>query len=234
MDFKIALQNNNKYQIINHIKNGINLNKLIDYKYPIFYLIQNDNIELIELFFSYGAKINIYSCECSMTPIMYAIQLKKDKIIQLLISYGSNLNFILKDYYTEGLGVYFHSLTLNTNIIFWAYETNPFLSAYICGHINAVKYILNNQLFDVKKEYFSYFNEYEINENRKKIKYMLKESLKIWSPGRHYLIPNIKKKYIKFIFNLKYKKDMKYKKDIKYKNDFYLPNELWFKICTFI
>jgi ankyrin repeat protein len=220
MDFKIALQNNDKYKIINYVKNGIDLNKLIDYKYPIFYLIQNDNIELIELFFSYGAKINIYSCECSMTPIMYAIQLKKDKIIQLLISYGSNLNFILQDYYTEGID--FHSLTLNTNIIFWAYETNPFLSAYIYGHIKAVKYILNNQLFDVKKEYFSYFNDYEINKNRKKIKYMLKESLKIWIPRRHYLISNTKKKYIKLLFNL------------KYNNIFYLPNELWFKICAFI
>ena len=221
MDFKTALQNNNQNEIIRCVKSGMDLNKMIDYKFPIFYLIENENIELIELFFSYGANINSFTSECPKSPVMYAIQLKKEKIIQLLISYGANLSFITHTY-TEGFDIDFHSLTLSTNVIYWTYEKNPFLSAYIYGHTKAVKYILNNELFKVKREYFLYFNEYESNIERNKIKNMLKDSLKIWNPSRHYISSNNKKKNIELLLN------------IRNKTPFYIPIELWFEIFKFI
>ena len=40
MDFKTSLENNNNIEITKWVKSGLDLNKIIEYKYPIFYLIK--------------------------------------------------------------------------------------------------------------------------------------------------------------------------------------------------
>ena len=49
MDFETALEKNDSPEILRHIKNGVDLNKNIGLKFPIFFCIHNQNMEMIEI-----------------------------------------------------------------------------------------------------------------------------------------------------------------------------------------
>ena len=230
MDFKTSLENNNNIEITKWVITGIDLNKIIEYKYPIFYLIKKNNIEMIELFFKYGAYVNSYSCECYQTPIMYAAELQNDKIIQLLISYGANISFVGNEGYKEDFSNSVSHFNLNTSLVYWYYNWNPFFSAYDCGNVNAVKYVLREGLFKMKEEYSNYFtNNLGVDERmfkkRNEIKNILIESMKKWTPKRHYLFHKNIRNNISILFHLRQKLIIR---------DITLPIELWWKICDII
>ena len=230
MDFKTSLEQNNNIEITKWVITGIDLNKIIEYKYPIFYLIKNNNIEMIELFFKYGANVNSYSCECYQTPIMYAAELQNDKIIKLLISYGANISFVGNEGYKEDFSNSVSHFNLNSSLVYWYYNWNPFFSAYDYGNVNAVKYVLREGLFEMKEEYLNYFTsnlgvDERMFKKRNKIKNILNESMKKWAPKRHYLFHKNIRNNISILFHLRQKLTIK---------KIILPIELWWKICDII
>ena len=83
MDFETALKKNNSYEILRHIKNGVDLNKNIGQNYPIFFCIKNQNMEMIEKMLNYGADVNVYCNETYYTPITYAGTMQNRDIIKL-------------------------------------------------------------------------------------------------------------------------------------------------------
>jgi len=229
MDFKTALEKNDNTEITKWVKNGIDLNKIIEYKYPIFYLIKNNNIEIIELFFKYGANVNSYSCVCYQTPIMYAAELQNDKIIQLLISYGANVSFVGNEGSKEDFSNSVSNFNINSSLVYWYYNWNPFFSAYDYGNVNAVKYVLREGLFEMKEEYLNFFTtnlgiDEKMFKKRIKIKNMLSESMKKWNPNRHYLFHKNIRNNIEILFYLRQRLIFLIT----------LPMELWWKICDFI
>ena len=230
MDFKTSLEQNNNIEITKWVITGIDLNKIIEYKYPIFYLIKNNNIEIIELFFKYGANVNSYSCECYQTTIMYDAELQNDKIIHLLISYGANISFVGNEGYKEDFSNSVSHFNFNSSLVYWYYNWNPFFSAYDCGNVNAVKYVLREGLFEMKAEYLNYFiSNLGIDERmfkkRNEIKNILNETMKKWAPKRHYLFHKNIRNNISILFHLRQKLMIR---------DIILPIELWWKICDII
>ena len=225
MDFKSALELNNEEEIIHCVKNGSNLNKLINYKYPIFYLIKNNNIHLIKLFLQYGADVNIFSSECYQTPIIYASQLNNNNIIKLLISYGASVSFVGMSSIESDYTLNMAHFNIHSELVYWYYNWNPFFSAYDYEYIGAVKYVLKNGLFKMKSEYFNYFKNKNESNKQKKIKYMLRESMKKWNPERHILYHKNIQNNIYILFHIK---------NSLIKKNIILPLELWYFICKFL
>ena len=225
MDFKSALELNNEEEIIRCVKNGENLNKLIGYKYPIFYLIKNKNIPMIELFLQYGADVNIFSSECYQTPLVYASQMCNTDIIKLLIAYGASVAFVgmgsMEADYTLNMGHF----NIHSELVYWYYNRNPFFAAYDYEYIGSVKYVLKNGLFEMKREYLNYFNKKNETNKQKKIKKMLAESMKKWNQERHLLFHKNIQNNINILFHIK---------NSLVKENITLPLELWYSICEFL
>ena len=222
MNFETALEKNDSSEILRHMKNGVELNKKIGSKYPIFFCIKNQNMEMIETMLNYGADVNVYCNETYYTPITYAGTMQNRDIIRLLISYGAQISFFSIENLDANYNfIDMNNLNLHSELIYWYYNWNPFHTAYNFRYVRGVKYILKNGLFEMKKEYLNYFKNPE-DEKQRKIKYILNETMKKWCPHRHlYFHKDIQKK-IELLTILKKKIDL------------YLPNELWFKIFEFI
>ena len=225
--FKEALETNDIQQIKKHIDMGVNLNKLINYRFPIFYLIDNDNLDMIEYFIEKGADINAYCCECSMSPINYAGQTNKYDVINLLISYGADISFVAENSYMEESNYNLCHFNIRSDLVYWFYNWNPYYTAFTHGFPKGFLYILQKGELAMKYEYLKYFNQEHKTKNlgllkkRDLIRKYAKDALKKWSPERHYLINEKNKSIINnlFLVNNRFR---------------YLPKELCFYISEII
>lgn len=225
MDFKQALEDNNEIEIKKFITNGIDLNKLVGYSYPIFFSIRNKNLKMIEFMLKKGANVNICSSECFNTPLSYAGSMREVDIIRLLISYGANISFLAMGSSESDYSLNMSHFDMHSELVYWYYNWNPFFCAYDFGYIGGVKYILKNNIFKMEKQYLNYFKTPK-NNNQRKIKYILQESTKKFSPHRYYYFCKQQQNNIFYCFIVKNKIE-------KIKNIF-LPLEIWHKICEFI
>tara|TARA_Y200000002_G_C22578911_1_gene619969 strand:- start:217 stop:894 length:678 start_codon:yes stop_codon:yes gene_type:complete len=225
MTFKEALEENNELEIIKNIKNGVNLNELVGYSYPIFYSIRNRNLKMIEFMLQNGANVNICSAECFNTPLSYAGSMKEVDIIRLLISYGADIQFLAMSSTEADYSLNMSHFDMHSELIYWYYNWNPFFCAYDFGYIGGVKYILQNNIFKMKKHYLNYFKKPK-NKIQHRIKFILEESIKKFSPHRYHFFCKERQNNIFYCLNIKNKLE-------KNKN-IYLPPEIWYKICEFI
>jgi hypothetical protein len=227
LTFKEALNNNDNSLIKKFVNSKIDLNKLIGYRFPIFFLIDNDNLDMIEYFIKKGADINAYCCECSMSPINYAGQNNKYDVINLLISYGADISFVAEKSYMEESNYNLCHFNIRNDLVYWYYNWNPYYTAFTHGFPQGFLYVLQKNDFPMKYEYLKYFNQEHKTTNlslqykRNLIRKYASDALKKWSPERHYLFNKKIKNEINnlFLVNNRFK---------------YLPKELCFYISEII
>lgn len=83
---------------------------------PLFYAIEQGNLEAVELLLSSGANINVQD-DRGRTPLLYAIDEGKLEIVELLIKSGANIEIPSKDRMTPLMLAFWNGHTEILNLL---------------------------------------------------------------------------------------------------------------------
>lgn len=201
-----------------------------------------DKNNMIQFLLECGASINYCYLKFNKKPIIKFLQddidmgynkFYVDKYYRYLIHLLDNYNYIVDCCLYSSLECFRY--ILRNNMVDINYELLTYATNEIEINNNIEKSCFyNEEVFDYKKTFLYLFNKHNhstigANNFKKRNKLILKyieDSLNIWNPSNHY----IKNWYIKdTIHDL-----LIIKKRLFIKNTFYLPDELWFKIFSFL